>query len=190
MVLFLTIALFVLCNLIRGRGWFLGGRIVACVGFGMSAWFCARLLHYPLASQNAVGLICAFGFYLWALFGWGKYFSAFTGLDNPLEYEVRFIDRLGYHFYPSYGSNTRINIQRGTFCMCLRGLFLYPTFLALAYFVHPMAAIVGLASGAQGFAYRALRLLPVSVVARTGVAYAEALWGACMGILVYFSLFL
>lgn len=136
------------------------------------------LLRHPTQLDSSLQVLAAVaaGMFLWSLPGWGKYFSAFHGRDDLAEKEVGWIDRLGYAVYPPSVSMAR-NRRRGTLCMALRGLYLYPMFVALAVVVDPLAALIGLGSLLQGFAYGIMRNVPE----RYAVTGAELTFGAIMG---------
>ena len=116
-------------------------------------------------------------FALWAIPGHGKYFSALHGRDDVLEHEIDWIDSLGYRFYPPDAEEST-NRKRGVLCMGLRGMFLYPLFIALA-FINPYAPLIGLGMLLQGFCYAAGAIYP-----KQGVPIGEALTGLLIAILV------
>lgn len=116
-------------------------------------------------------LIVSIGYMIWAIPGWGKYFSAFNGNDNPAESEIKWIDRIGYRFVKTN------NKLRGVLCMGLRGLYLYPLFLALG------APVIGLVAVLQGVPYYVAGLLP-----NGSIRHAEYAWGAVMGLMLWGAL--
>lgn len=172
----MTLALFILTsaalNGARGRGVVPGGRILFAILMGV----CAGSYSWNIPA----GIVVASGMFLWALPGWGKYFSAFTGRDNPKEQEISWIDWIGYRIFLSDGYE-KTNLMRGTLCMSLRGLYLYPMFIALAPFTSWLSLIVGLGCLLQGPAYGLMRYLESEEYA---VLYAELLMGAVIGCLL------
>jgi hypothetical protein len=106
------------------------------------------------AGQWHIGITVALGTYLWALPAWGKHFVAITGATAR--------ERL-----------------RGLLGMSLRGLYLYPLFVALAWLTTPWALPIGLGCLLQGPCYFAMRHTPDWQ--EWAVARAELLFGAVIG---------
>lgn len=170
-------ALFVLSfaflNLFRGRGWVPGDRILACAGFGLTAG--AYFGFMP------VGIAVAFGTFFWAVWGWS--FEEITGEHDPAKYHS-WIRRAGIKAFPLDGSRDT-NRVRGVLMKALRGLYLYPTFVALSLFATPWSLLIGLGSLLQGPVYYLAGKL---VREEKAVPLAEWLWGACMGGMIVLAL--
>ena len=139
---------------------------------------------YPQSDVITIAAICFIGLVFWFIWGWGKYFAAFHGRDNPSEQEVRWIDRLGYAVFPYQFSQwnfiapgTALNRKRGLLMMTLRGLYLLPLFAVLAGYCSPHAWWVCFAVLLQGPIYALMRYLPE----RNAVEVAEVLQGMLIG---------
>ena len=174
---------FACLNVFRGRAKDFhvptGGRIIACTLMGIVAAF---------ASANVViGLAVALGTFLWALNGWGKYFAAIHGRPSPAnKVEVRWIDWTVDHLLPRKPRNPGWHVHyykaRGTLGMALRGLHLYPLFIALAWLQSDtLPLFVGLFAVLQGPCYY-LAGLPKEH--KWSVAMAEAYFGVVIGMMI------
>lgn len=106
-------------NMLGGRGVFTGARMLLRMGI-----MPAIVLNHVGFSYYNLAVIFA-GFALWAVFGHGRYFAAFTGRYDPKEKEIRWIDWVGEKVFP-YNSKKKTNHMRGILCMGLRGMYLYP----------------------------------------------------------------
>lgn len=164
---------------------------VACVAFlyakaGLPApesieMFWASFTRFHIEVLVAVSL----GIYTWCLKGWGKYFSCFHGRDSRMESEIKWIDSLGYRFFPPvvrtvYNDSevTALNRRRGLFCMTLRGGFMIPAFIALALVANSFFPLAGIICGpAQGPCYSVMRY----VKEKNAVKYGALLHGLVMG---------
>lgn len=154
--------------------------------------FVPRWLFFPLVALLAwlefesalITAVVTAGIAFWIVPGLGKYFSVFTGRDDPKESEIEWIDWVGYQLFPSHptapGWDTRRNQARGLVCMSLRGLYLCPLFIALSAW-NPSAAYAGLCIGLlQGPVY----FLAGRVSQRHAVAIAELVMGTWAGALI------
>jgi hypothetical protein len=89
-----------------------------------------------------VGIIVALGMYFWAVFGWGDYFD-FSGKKND---EIAPIDWL-------ISRLMRPSPLADCVSMSIRGLFIAPMFIALAFVGYPFAPFYGLVGALQGIIY-------------------------------------
>lgn len=166
-------------NYIRGRGYTKLGRGAVCTSFALVV----LLNGWGYGFYNAVGMAimvaaCA---YLWLMFGWGKYFSSFTGRDNPNEAEIGWIDWIGYKVFP-YDMDARTNRLRGLLCMSIRGLFFYPAFIAIYGITgNWWALLIGLGTALQGYVYY------IQKEDAWAVARAEILTGLLFGSLIWLA---
>lgn len=166
-------------NVARGRKLFgltkstMFGRVV----FSFIAALWAFFLLYATSTQM---LIIWVGLLIWSIPGWGKYYSAFTGKDDSDEIEIWWIDDLGYLLAP--GDDEKSIRKRGALCMGLRGLYMYPMFVALAWY-NPWAFVYGAGCLLQGIPYWLNRFVYPS-----NTIFPEALWGALIGIMIIYSL--
>lgn len=109
---------------------------------------------------TAIGTITALGLLLWAVRGWGKYFSAYTGQNHKDDKEIAWIDYIGDLIK---GDSYNINRLRGAVQMALRGWFYaQPMFIAFAVMNYILTeslhtslgiASIGLLMLLQGFTY-------------------------------------
>lgn len=155
---------------------------VACTS-AAAGWYAQGQL-YSESEVYVIAGTCHVGLIFWFIWGWGKYFSAFHGRDNPSEQEVRWIDRLGYAVFPYQFSplnyvapGTGLNRKRGLLMMSLRGLYLLPLFAVLAGYCDPHAWWVCFVVLLQGPIYALMRYLPE----RHATEIAELLQGALIG---------
>lgn len=121
-------------------------------------------------------LIIFAGLFAWSVPGWGKYFSAIHGRDNPQEKEIGWIDDIGYNTV--FGVDHESNRRRGAICMGLRGVYMLPMFLALAWF-NPWALLIAPLCLLQGIPYYL-----AGYYQREPVMAAELAWGACIGLMI------
>lgn len=156
--------LFAAFNRARGDDWgkpYTGRGVMAAL-FGLAAW-----LHTP---DLGVFLIVTVGMLLWALFGWGEYFD----FSKKVNHEIRWIDAL-------VGMFIRPGQYNDMVCMCIRGMFVYPMFAALALYGYTDAWVYGFVGALQGIVYWVCwRLL--YCFAYTDMA--ELLMGALLGLAV------
>ena len=150
-----------------------GGRIL----MGGLVWF---------AHSLPVGAAVAFGWYLWAVLGWGLYFAATNGEWREGEVEIKWIDKIGLRLFPFVTSaRDASNFKRGAFCFGLRGLVMsLPMFLALAYLLGgvtlllwPLFALQGVVYFLAGFWQRG----------KDPIATCEWAWGAVMGLIIFYG---
>lgn len=167
-----AVFLFVFCAILNGaRGSKLFNLTISTT---ISRVLCALSLAvvYGVLSGNTTSmLIVAIGYMVWAIPGWGKYFSAYHGNDNRSESEIGWIDRIGYRFVKDN------NKLRGVLCMGLRGLYLYPMFLALG------TPVIGLLAALQGVPYYV-----AGTVSSGTIRHAEYMWGGAMGLMLWGTL--
>lgn len=165
-------------NWLRGRGGVPGGRFTVSCLAGLSAALYDLTLR-DLQHAGIIFLIVALGFAFWAIFGWGKFDSSFTGRDDPNESEIPWIDRLGYKLFPVNGK-AKTNRNRGALCMALRGMYFYPTFALLAFVTSPWSLLIGFGCLLQGSCWTAMRY------AEEEDGYSGAAWlnGALFGALI------
>lgn len=179
----LTAYLFLMALLNRARGTRLFehtsstviGRVVSMGGMVLVSW-----LAFPIGIYEV--LVIWAGLMLWcSAGGWGKYFSAMHGKYDPNEHEIAWIDWAGTYVEMTDECSNRL---RGLFCMCLRGIYMYPIFIGLGLLGHPWAFIIGLGSLLQGFPYYWARYIPNWD--KYGIMAAELVWGAWIGMMLYF----
>lgn len=165
-------------------------KTLCCVYMGIAA----GLFSYHAYGWWAilVALIVAAGTRFWAAFGWGNYFAAFDGLSKAGP-EVAWIDAIIYRLIPREKNTPAWNRLRGTIGMSLRGLYLYPLFMALTIFQWFVESpqwwaplVIGFACLLQGPVYGAMRWIPKYTT--RGVPVAETIWGGVMGWLISLSL--
>jgi hypothetical protein len=168
----MSILLVLICAIInRARGSHFFDLITSTV---LTRIVCGLLLAVVCAAMSGDLItipIIFIGYMAWASFGWGKYFSAMHGNDNPAESEIKWIDRIGYHFVKDN------NKLRGVLCMGIRGMFIYPMFLALG------APIIGLIACLQGVPYFVAGLMP-----EWSIREAEYMWGGVLGLMLWGAL--
>jgi hypothetical protein len=178
----ILVVAYALLNRARGNGLFemtastLASRAVALsLMAGTSAYACSC----TDSESVAIYAIVISGMIFWCVWGWGKYCSAYHGRDNSKEQEIWWIDRLGYLFWPP-SISTATNRVRGTFCMALRGMYLYPMFIAFSAMQgSTWPLLVGMGCLLQGPVYGLMRYVPERYAAMS----AEMLWGACIAVL-------
>ena len=170
---------FACLNCFRGRGIVPGGRIIACTLMGVLAGLAAS--SWPIAIT--IGL----GTYLWALNAWGHGFTAIHGRPWPKDaVQVRWIywtvDRLMPDKHRNPGWHVHYYKARGTLWMSLRGLHLYPLFVALAWLqADTLPLFIGIFAVLQGPCYY---LAGIPKEHRWSVALAEAYYGAVIGMMI------
>lgn len=180
----MTIYIFCMALLNRARGSQLFGYTKSTTISRLVATFLMGLLSLAIGYGVLDSLVIWLGLYLWSIRGWGKYFSAFMGNYNPDEREIKWIDELGDALVLE--TDEKSNRLRGALCMCLRGIYMYPMFIALGLLGHPMAFIVGLCCLLQGVPYW-LGKYPKDMGVNP-ILYAEPTWGACIGLMLIGSL--
>lgn len=175
-----------------------GCRILNAVLWGI---FSAVQLKsgYPLW----LGLDFLFGtllFYLFSVFGWAQYFSAFTGIWKPTEGHVGWITNLGRRLVrfdidfdslaPTPATLAR-NRLRGWICMTLRMGYIIPWFLYIGWRTHhlALAAVLGVVAAiTSGIIYRYSKIIANWFGGmRDAIEAAEWLTGFSFGI---FSIYL
>lgn len=148
------------------------GRITSTLGMAVASQF----MGYAIMES----LIIWAGLFLWSIPGEGKYFSAFMGNYDGNEHEIKWIDELGDTLVS--GIDERSNRLRGALCMCLRGSYMYPLFVAIGLLGHPMALLIGLSCLLQGVPYWFAKY--PKDMGLNPVLYAELTWGACIGLML------
>jgi len=119
-------------------------------------------LGWAATSDPIVGVIVALGFLAWAVKGWGSYFMAFHGDPKSHHsnegHEIEWIDNL-VDKWLGVPKTTEETLKWGTVAMSLRGLFILPMFIALAwYLANPLILLLGVVVGLlQGPVYRSGR---------------------------------
>jgi hypothetical protein len=173
----LYMSLIAFFNVARGRKLFglSNSTVLSRIIFALGTAFLSQMF---LGASIWLAFVIFVGLMLWSSFGWGKYFSAFTGIDDPNEKEIKWIDDIGYSVI--IGIDEFSNLKRGLLCMCLRGLYMYPMF-ALLGLANPLAFIVGIGCILQGVPYFAAYYFRQF---SNPVIYAEAVWGACIAIML------
>lgn len=154
-----------LLNVIRGRDLFPGDKWVTAALSGLCAGY--------YADSAYVALIIFAWLRFWETFGWS--FDEITGDYDPTKYP-KWVQSIGLKYFPVDSLRTT-NIKRGILMKGIRGMFLYPAFLALTPF-NLVAPIVGLGCALQGLVYSCFRFLGAY-----NVMAAEFVWGAVMGLL-------
>jgi hypothetical protein len=172
-------------NFIRGRGMISHSRVTFCVLAAI-----ASVLHTASVSSvtplfaAALMPLFALGFYVWAVFGWGNGFMAFTGEDSRDYRENWIICRLA-DWCVKVNSRTQLTTEQchawGLAYMSIRGLYALPLFAVLAQLFSPIALVCGLLCVMQGSVYFAMRWLPWK---DWRVACAEFVFGCWLGLLV------
>lgn len=121
------------------------------------------------------------GIYVWSVPGWGKYFSSFMGNYNKDDREIGWIDYIGDNLI--IATDEKSNRVRGLVCMCLRGIYMYPLFIALYLSGHPMAPIFGMGCLLQGIPYWLAKY--AKDAGKNPLSYAEPIWGYFMGLMLW-----
>lgn len=112
-------------------------------------------------SENAIVFpIALAGLMLWCSPAWDKYWSAAIGNEADLS-------RLW-----------------GVAMMGIRGMYIYPLFIALGLIGYPLANAIGLASLLQGIPY----FIGGFLKKNRSIAFAEFVWGVCLSAMFYFTL--
>lgn len=110
-----------------------------CRVFGMS-------LAFGVFSQSVLCFLFALaGMALWALPGWAEGFVIFDGKDTR---NNSLIDRLTNKIRPVCDKTW------GLIFFTLRGLYIYPLFIALSYLLTPWALLIGFGGALMGVCYR------------------------------------
>lgn len=176
----ILVVLFGLINFVRGRGYiskaytsFLAGIVYALFSFN----------EYGIIDRAAIdGLIVFLGVWLWAAYGHGKYFMSFHGEDKMREKEVPWIGWLTDKLYTP--KDTPASRRKwGTIAMSLRGLHIFPMFLALGIY-HNTFLFTGVAFLLQGVIYASTRYIKNE---DNRVMIAEIIIGLLMGSLLLVS---
>jgi hypothetical protein len=172
-------ASFALINRVRGDGHIgrpIVGRIYSCVMFGLIASLYAAATG---SDATVTFTVVALGMFLWAVFGWGKYFSAIHGNDTYDEKEVFWIDAiLDFLPKPIFRIGRRYTGMLG---MALRGLHAYPMFAVLSYLEGNQSGyLLGLLTMLQGPCYFVTGCLPEKYKTRA-VEIAEFATGTILG---------
>ncbi len=176
-VLILSIAAM---NFVRGRG--IIPKPFTSLLSGLATGLAAYLAGQTLQISAMIAACVFLGIYLWCLFGWGKYFSAFHGRDDVNEKEIGFIDWIGYKVYPPESGR---NMARGVLCMAIRGCFIAPMFIGLAFILQSPYPLLGIIIGPlQGLYYGAMRFVPE----KHAVMISEILYGLMLGAGIAFVL--
>lgn len=167
-------------NCLRGRGIF-GGftKYVTSPIQGAVTGLFAAWLGFDTQHAVVIGIATWIGVNIWAIPGWGAYFSAFTGENNMARKEVPWIDWIGDHLVP--GTSTAENRLRGTIQMSLRGLYIYPLFIFFGLYLTPAAYFIGLLCLLQGPCYWVVGYIYYMPYAPYCVMVAELLFGAVIG---------
>ena len=143
-----------LLNCIGGRGKDAGMKRMSKVAFRFLCPVAATLAYAHYAGMGAyealmltLGVALAYG--LWFAPGWS--FDEITGGHDATKYPA-IIQNIGLRLYPiDHFQST--NRRRGIVMKGLRGLYGYPGFVLLAYYLNPWALISGLFWGLQGVNY-------------------------------------
>lgn len=177
----LLIIAFAFLNSFRGQSSIHGGRVLSCIGFGIVTWL--------YGTSFFIAVAVALGIYFWAIWRWGRGFTSFQG-DNvllsfsngikPVDFVAKHLS--GFDVDRNWQTMTPEEIRLyGTIWMCIRGLFLYPLFVWLAWYRQdPFPLFVGLCSLSQGMVYHVIGW-NIMKGSPYGVRYAEIVYGAIIG---------
>lgn len=125
-----------------------GGRLAfRCIIPAVVTGIYAASLGYGLWDTFYIFSAMALGLALW--FPWAWDFAAVHGREDLCKWPL-WMRKLALRIYPS----PEATYKRGTLCMCLRGLYLFPMFVLLAP-ISNGSLVMGFISGTQGFIYRA-----------------------------------
>lgn len=118
------------------------------IAFGAVSWLCG----IPYQSALELGAIGIAGFVIWAVWKWGPGFMAITGFDSR---GTDVFSRLTSALYPLpvVASSAQCKLW-GMIYMTLRGMCLYPLFIALTFLLTPWAMVIGIGCLLQGIVYR------------------------------------
>lgn len=183
-----TAFIFGFWNGVRGRGFFakhkilshLFGRIACCVYLGIT-------LRMVMPAEFAANAALCFFFAI--LFGWGKYFMAFTGMNVLHERENPWVDWCvdkimdytpGRAYSPAYCR------KYGVWGMSLVGLQFMPVFLwPLLYAPHAAwLNFVPLVCLSMGFVYGGIRYLRDKTSAAPAEIVFASIVGAAYGLVI------
>jgi hypothetical protein len=140
---------------------------------GVTSVLCGVIAGVSVLSWQ-VGVIVALGVWFWAIWGWGDYFD-FSDKRND---EIYILDWfLSRFIQPS-------PLADGV-AMSLRGLFIAPMFIALAFVGYHFAPFYGLVGALQGIIYyTSWKLLKKYDY----TAFAELLTGFVFGLALYYCI--
>lgn len=184
----ICVAAFCAIHWFRGRGYLpFASHALASICEGLAAAGAAWAAGLSARDIAIVFALAGAGMFAWVVMGWGKYFSCFTGTDNPNESEVRWIDWAGYKVFPVDGL-PETNRARGAFCFALRGLHGVPMFVAFAIAFGPACLLPALLTPGQALCNMAGRI--DDNWKRYGRAVPEICEGALFGLAVGIVIFL
>lgn len=163
----------------------IAAHVTSKVGTGIMAGFFVFLWKWlgvgdPLPASSHVALIVALGWYVWALRGWGDYWD-FLELKNK---EIGFIDSFVGRIFKPGEKNDLLS-------MALRGMFFYPAFVALAWYLSSWwPLLIGLGTLMQGPIYWLQNhyLAGRYNVHKYGNDLSESLLGAWFGLLFWVAI--
>lgn len=186
----LLITLMAFLNRTRGGGRPPIGKLPSYLLMGISAALYSFVLGYSVVQLSVIGCIVAIGMWAWGQSGgWGSYFYAFKHTVDKGAYqeEVKWIDVIINKLFGHPDFNTTKRILKGTVGMCLRGLHMYPMFVALSIYLESyLISIIGLVAVTQGIVYVTVGYIPF--LAKNNIANSEIIWGAVVGGLLILSL--
>lgn len=181
MKFFLFVLFMGFVNRFRGSGWVSGGRWIASGAAGVASGLYQFLQHGYDWKVYGVGTIVGVGFYLGSVFGWGKYFSSFSGSGNKDETELAWAEWIAGKLQPRL--QTEANWRRyGVICFTLRALLYLPCFIGLALVTHNWwTLLTSLSVLSMGLIYGSMRYLYKKYEVDV-VAIAEVLFGLLLGL--------
>ncbi len=141
------------------------------------------LLAFAVSGKWWYGALWAIGSIIWLSRGWGEGFSAITGRMSTNLGSNPVIEKVCFKLVPDPYATPDAAKKWGFYFMLQRGLyFLYPIFIALAYFTGMWSFLVlGLFGGLQGVCYRMFGCVPEG---QYSVACAEVLMGGVLALLM------
>lgn len=162
-MIFIYAIAFAFLNRARGTRLFnmTGSTVIGRIVSTMSMALIVSLQSIPSTINMVETFFAVFaGLMLWATPHWDSYWSAAIGND------------------PTHGREWGVDM------MGLRGLLIMPTFIALAFLGHQEGWWIGMLGIFQGIPY-----LLAGIPKNKGYAIpiAEYSWGACMGLMFYFT---
>lgn len=143
-----------LLNCLGGRGKDAGMDRLSKFAFRFLCPVAATMAYAHYAGSSplelvilTIGTSIAYG--LW--FPWGWSFDEITGQHDATKYPA-IIQNIGLRLYP-YDAFKATNRRRGIVMKGLRGLYGYPGFALLGYYLNPLFLLSGLFWGLQGVIY-------------------------------------
>jgi hypothetical protein len=169
----LIIGIFGLINRLRGSDVPLTNKVITSLVCGV--------IMGIYAENWVIFSIVSIGIYIWAVFGWGKYFAAFHGRYNVNEKEFYPADLVADKLYLKGKLNAN---DAGMVGMAIRALLALPMFIGLGIYLNSYLPLYGLLMALQGVIYRDMKYLPEE----KAIPVAEVLTGCLLGGLILLSI--